>query len=336
MCNGGTSAGPCVVGGVTMPGGLPGPDTNVDGVARPETGLVVKFNATSSHWEDTLGRNWDNAVRFSLPDKDVFAISANANPPVQNGTVFTGVGTVLFNMVVNPASGAVYVSNTDAHNEVRFEGRGVFGGSTVRGHLHEARITVLSGSTATPRHLNKHIDYSVVPSPKSVGQKSLAIPVGMAVSSDGSTLYVTAFGSSKIGIFNTAALENDSFVPDTANQIAVSGGGPSGVVLDEARGRLYVLTRFDNAREDHRSHAAHRDRWRCAPQSGTGKRRPRATLPLRRQLHVQQRRGLLRQLPHLRRLRQFGMGLGRSGQLGPQQPQPVPRRPASATPTSIR
>jgi len=247
VCNGGANAGPCVVGGVTMPGGVPGPDTNVDGIAHPETGLVLKFNSASNHWEDTLGRNWDNAVRFSLPDKDVFAISANANPPAQNGTVFTGVGTVLFNMVVNPATGAVYVSNSDARNDVRFEGRGVFGGSTVRGHLHEARITVLAGSTATPRHLNKHINYSVVPSPKSVGQKSLAIPVGMAVSSDGSRLYVTAFGSSKIGIFNTAALENDSFVPDTANQIAVSGGGPSGVVLDETRGRLYVLTRFDNA-----------------------------------------------------------------------------------------
>jgi YVTN family beta-propeller protein len=247
VCDGGANAGPCLVSGVTMPGGVPGPDTNVDGVPHPETGLIVKFNSTTNHWEDTLGRNWDNAVRFSLPDKDVFAINANANPPAQTGTVFTGVGTILFNMVVNPVSGNVYVTNTDAHNEVRFEGPGVFGGSTVRGHLHEADITVLSGSAVMPRHLNKHIDYSVVPSPKSVGQKSLAIPVGMAVSSDGSTLYVTAFGSSKIGIFNTTALENDSFVPDTANQIAVSGGGPSGVVLDEARGHLYVLTRFDNS-----------------------------------------------------------------------------------------
>jgi len=29
--------------------------------------------------------------------------------------------------------------------------------------------------------------------------------------------------------------------------IAVTGGGPTGLVLDEARGRMYVLTRFDNA-----------------------------------------------------------------------------------------
>ena len=247
VCDGGSTAGPCVIGGFTMPGGVPGPDTNADGIAHPETGLVLKFNASSFHWEDTLGRNWDNAVRFSLPDKDVFTINAIATPPVQSGTVFTGVGTILFNMVVNPVSGTVYVTNSDAHNEVRFEGPGKFGGSTVRGHLHEAHITVLSGGVALPRHLNKHINYSVVPSSKSVAQKSLATPLGMAVSSDGSTLYVAAFGSSKIGIFDTAALERDSFVPDTANQITVSGGGPSGLVLDEPRGHLYVLTRFDNA-----------------------------------------------------------------------------------------
>ena len=36
------------------------------------------------------------------------------------------MGTVLYNMVVNPQSGALYVSGTEAHNEVRFEGPGVY------------------------------------------------------------------------------------------------------------------------------------------------------------------------------------------------------------------
>jgi hypothetical protein len=107
-------------------------------------------------------------VRFDLPDFDVFKINAAANPPVQLGiddVQFAHVGTVLFDMVANPATGKVYVSNTEAKNEVRFEGSGVIGGSTVRGHLYESRITVLDGSTVTPRLLNKHINYSVVPSP---------------------------------------------------------------------------------------------------------------------------------------------------------------------------
>src|SRR5205823_14344924 len=151
-------AAPCTVNGQTMPGGLPAPNTNFQGTTAPETGLVVKFNPADSHWEDRLGRNWTPAVKFSLPDRDVFAIDANANPPVES-TFFTGVGTVLFNMAVNPASGKVYVSNTEARNEVRFEGPGTFAGSTVRGHLHEARITVLDGTQVIPRRLNKHIDY---------------------------------------------------------------------------------------------------------------------------------------------------------------------------------
>ena len=36
-------------------------------------------------------------------------------------------------------------------------------------------------------------------------------------------------------------------MPTAANHIAVSGGGPSGLVLDEAHGRLYVFTRFDDS-----------------------------------------------------------------------------------------
>ena len=46
----------------------------------------------------------------------------------------------------------------------------------------------------------------------------------MAVTSDGQTLYVAAFGSSSIGVFNTAALEADTFDPRTAsaNYINVS------------------------------------------------------------------------------------------------------------------
>jgi len=231
-------------------GGLPPPLTNHAGESQPTTGLIVKFNGT--HWVDELGRSWDSAVRFSLPDKDVFVIDATLATPAQlsgSAGFYAGVGTVLFNMVVNPASGKVYVSNTEAKNESRFEGPGTFAGHTVRGRLHESRITVLNGSTVTSRHLNKHIDYSAccTPAPNTESEKSLAFPLGMAVSSNGATLYVAAFGSSKVGIFDTAQLENDSFVPSASNQIEVSGGGPSGLVLDEGRGHLYVLTRFNNA-----------------------------------------------------------------------------------------
>ncbi len=251
--NNNTPAGSCNVGSpaVTMPGGLPNPEKNIQNMNRPETGLIVRYNNTFNQWRDELNRNWNNAVRFDLPDLDVFAINANANPPV----AMTGpsnelphVGTVLFNMLVNPANNKVYVTNTEARNEVRFEGPGTpIGPTTVRGHLHEARVTVINGSTVSPRHLNKHIVYSTVPSPMGVKDDSLATPLGMAL--DGTTLYVAGFGSQRIGVYDTVKLENDTFHPETADgvgYIGLSSGGPTGMVLDGANDRLYVLTRFDN------------------------------------------------------------------------------------------
>ncbi len=233
------------------PDGVAGPATNFQGSPAPEVGAIVKWNGT--HWVDTLGRALDQFVKFSLPDKDVFVLDAMANPPQQlSGPAgfFQGVGTILYTMIVNPVNGKVYVANTDANNADRFEGPGIFAGHSLRGHLHENRITVLTpGGGVAARHLNKHIDYNscCAPIPNAENARSLALPQGMAVTGNGATLYVAALGSDKVGVFSTAELENDTFVPNAASHISVSGGGPTGLVLDEPRDQLYVMTRFDDA-----------------------------------------------------------------------------------------
>ena len=130
-----------------------------------------------------------------------------------------------------------------------------------------------------PRHLNKHIDFHrcCAPVPNPENARSLALPQGMAVTRNGATLYVAALGSDKVGMFSTAQLENDSFVPGAASQIHVSGGGPTGLVLDEDRGQLFVLTRFDDAISviDTRTHAevAHVAMHNPEPASVTAGRR---------------------------------------------------------------
>jgi len=239
------------------PGGVPGPDDNADGVAAPETGIIVKFDGAA--WRDSLGRDWTAKIKLSLPDHDVFAIDADT---LSSGSVveFDHVGTILFNMVVNPVTGKVYVTNTELPNHVRFEGPGEHGGSTVQGRLSLSRVTVIDplGLTVDPQHLNQHIDYSrlhtdapdlVDPSQK---DHSLATPLQPVVSSDGSTLYVAAFGSGKVGVFSTAAIEDvnfeTNFDPTTASaQYLDVPGGPAGLALDETNDRLYVLTRFDDS-----------------------------------------------------------------------------------------
>jgi DNA-binding beta-propeller fold protein YncE len=225
-------------------GDLPPPLTNFEGVPAPATSLIVRFNGTD--WVDAAGRPWTAFQTFTLPDGDVFALDATTSPP-RRIAAYSGVGTVNFNMVTNPASGNLYVSNLNARNDVRFEGPGQFGGSTVRGHFAENHITVIDEDGAHPRHLNKHIDYDVFPGTPQENARSLAFPLQMAVSSDGSKLYTVAFGSNKVAIFDVEALEQDTFVPDRRDQIELSGGGPCGLVLDEARNRLYVLTRFDDS-----------------------------------------------------------------------------------------
>ncbi len=266
VCNGFAGAGSCSGDGITSPGGLgggllpggnPGPSTDNDLVGAPEVGLIVKFNDATGKWEDELGRNWNNGVRFNLPDEDVFALNANT---LSQLAVHAKVGTTLFNMVVHPVTGDLFVTNTESRNETRFEGPGVFGGSTVQGHLAEARVTVIdnpnvtdvTGASVKPRHLNKHIDYSKLANdvgfdPNTI-LHSLATPLDVVIDSTGAALYVAAFGSSRVGVFDPTTLESDAFDPTltSAAYIPVSGGGPSGLALDEVNNRLYVLTRFDN------------------------------------------------------------------------------------------
>ncbi len=238
------------------PGGVPGPDDNAFGDAAPETGVIVKFDGSA--WRDALGRDWSALVPFELPDHDVFSIDATtlAGASVEE---FDHVGTILFNMAVNPVNGKLYVTNTELPNHVRFEGPGIHGGSTVQGHLSESRITVIDPSvpSVSPKHLNQHIDYSKlhtdVPDmvdPTQV-QHSLATPLQPVVSSDGSTIYLAAFGSAKVGVFSTSDIEDPSFAANFDPTVAsagyiATGGGPSGLALNEAAGRLYVLTRFAN------------------------------------------------------------------------------------------
>jgi YVTN family beta-propeller protein len=249
VCDGFSQTTGCLIANaIPAPGGVPGPSQNFEGFQAPEVGLIAKEDSAGI-FRDVLGRDWDIYVRFSLPDRDVFEINTTTLKQTQ---AHSGVGTTIFNMIVNPTNGKIYVSNTDSQNLTQFEGPGLFSGSTVQGRLAEARITVIDGTSVNPRHLNKHLDYGALAGTMAFDPNakdhSLATPLEMAISSDGATLYVSAYGSSKIGVIPTAALEADSFDPVAASPgyIDVTGGGPAGLILDEANDRLFVYTRFDN------------------------------------------------------------------------------------------
>jgi len=212
---------------------------------------------------------WNQQVALSLPDRDVFTIDLSQTPPaLVNGGDFRHVGTTLFNMAVHPKTGKIFVSNTEARNLLRFEGPGAgagqaegFASSTVRGHIAENRISVLSPADHGVKavHLNGHIDFShcCEPTPNRESERSLAFPVGLAISSkrsrngqllDAQDLYVAALGSDKVAVLDTQNLEsagNDGLQGDRRTHIEIAGG-PVGLTLDEERERLYVLAHFSN------------------------------------------------------------------------------------------
>lgn len=228
-----------------------GPTTAADGSAAPATGLIVQKHDDGA-WKDSgdpargiAPKDWSANVRLNLPDNDVMVIDTTTAVPTRIKEV-QGVGTTLFNMAVNPVSGKLYVSNQEARNVFRFEGPGTRG-TTVNGHFVDARITVIDGNNVLPRKLNKHItSYDKALGTAEEKAAAMATPLEMAVTPDGTTLYMASMGTNKLVRFNTAQLESDSFTPSPSSQLVLASGLPTGVVLDATRGRAFVTTRLDN------------------------------------------------------------------------------------------
>jgi DNA-binding beta-propeller fold protein YncE len=229
-------------GDVVSGGGVP-PFPSGSTAGAPTTSLIVKHDGTK--WTDEINRNWNSEIPFTLPDRDVFVIDATLSPPaltVGDDSV-SGVGTTLFNLAVRPDNGKVYVTNIEMRNEVRFENL-VGATQGLQGHVAETRITVLDGASNPPNpiHLNSHVNFAVATGSQSERDRSLAMPLDLVFDSTGSTVYVAAFGSSKVAVLDTDNLEAGTVGTDRI----IVDGGPSGLALDESRQRLYVMTRFDN------------------------------------------------------------------------------------------
>jgi YVTN family beta-propeller protein len=208
-------------------GARPAPNPPMDPLLPPEpaVGLIVRHDGTS--WKDEAGQVW--SVPYTMPDHDVITINTST---LAVGTAYTGVGTNLFNILVHPVTGTLYVTNLEASNEIRFE-------PNLKGKFSQNRVTTIVPGTGvvTPIHLNPHINYASPGDPVE-RSLSLALPLDMDVSAAGTEIYVAALGSNKIGVLDAAG--------NVTRRISV-GAGPTGVALDEQRSRLYVVNRFDSS-----------------------------------------------------------------------------------------
>jgi YVTN family beta-propeller protein len=195
--------------------------------AAPAVGLIVRQQGAD--WRDEGNKLWNAKIKYSVYDTDIAVIST-ATDLVTNA--FGDLGTVNFGLAVSPANGTVALTATEARNLTRFE-------PNLRGHIVDTRaVYVTSGGAASIGNLNPHVNYSVTPGPASERDSSLGIPTGVAWSLNGARAYVAAMGSDKIGVLDGTSPNLLARVPTVA--------GPSGLIVDDARKRLYVLGRFHN------------------------------------------------------------------------------------------
>ena len=204
----------------------PNPPMRTGLPAAPKVGLLAQY--TSGHWRDLSGKLWDSKIPYTVPLVELVKVDAATRTIAQ---VRGDMATILMGTAVDPITGACAVTGTYGKIELRFE-------PNVRGRITESRVALVpAAGPTTVVGLNPHINYTVPTGPQAERDSSLAMPTGVAWSPDGQRLYVSAMGSAKLGVVSAAGAVL-ARVPTVA--------GPTGVVVDGARARVYVLGRFRN------------------------------------------------------------------------------------------
>lgn len=189
----------------------------------PKTALIVAAN--------------DSRVTRTILDHDVVEIDTGTNSVLR---YISDLGTNLFDLAVRPGSDEVWVSNTEALNLIAFE-------PNLRGHFADNRLSVINSGGVMILDLNPGINYSQLPNP-SAQATALAQPSSVIFSPAGDTAWVAAFASDRIAKIDAAtgtitARVNLRIGEDTDSSAM---RGPRGLVLDEARGKLYSLNKISS------------------------------------------------------------------------------------------
>ena len=159
-----------------------------------------------------------------MPDRDV-AIIDTATREVSYAHRLMNICMAI---AVNPASGQITVVGIDATNERRFE-------PALNGVFLRLNLALVDPLTLTNRirDLNPHLDYITRTLPPEQRALSIGDPRGIEWNSGGTRAYITGMGSR-----NLIVVDADGNRVDL--QPIELGDGPTGIALDESRGRLYA------------------------------------------------------------------------------------------------
>lgn len=218
------------------------PDYPGQPAPAPAVAAIIQYadgGPNGAGWYDEYGTYRSAAVPYTMYEVDVAEIETGTNTVSRN---FGKMASTIFSVSANPVDGKLAVTGMEARNNFRYEPK-------IRGYLVETRLSFVSvGGTVTNRILNPHITYFdlngfvINPGTQTERDSAISIPTGVAWSADGARVYVTAMGNDKLAVINPLAGGSVSQMLARVPTVA----GPTGVVVDDARGLIYVVGRNRN------------------------------------------------------------------------------------------
>lgn len=200
----------------------------------PAPGVAKIVSANDPAW---------SSVGYRMPDNDVAVITTG--PSLAVARYYSRVGTVNLGLAVNPATGDLFVANTEARNLVRFA-------PNLRGHWVENRVSRIEVASAevTPFDLNPLIDYSILPN-AAARATALAQPTAVVFDPSGEFMHVAAFGTDRVAQVDTSGnvlsfVEVSPPSGSGSNVDPKTKRGPRGLAVRAGGRTLYVLNRISN------------------------------------------------------------------------------------------
>lgn len=207
----------------------------------PPVGIIVKKDE-DGNWRDDNGKDWTDYVSganaeksgripgWDVLDHDLVMLDTRYNT-VEYVDRLMNINMAL---AVNPANGKVSIVGTDARNEVRYEP--VLNGVFLR--VNMATVDPKAGR-AEIQDLNPHLDYTTTSVAVDQRMQSIGDPRAVVWDKKGENAYVAGMGS------NNVVVMREEGGRDHCEDVIAVGEGPTGLVLDRTKPRLYVLNRFD-------------------------------------------------------------------------------------------
>jgi YVTN family beta-propeller protein len=195
----------------------------------PHTGLIVQ--SVLGSWYDMYGDLWSSHIPYQVDQNDVVEIDTGSQSVSRT---FGPIVSSVFGLAVNATDGRVLYVGLNARNQLRFEPR--ITGYTVETNLG---IVPFASGFASLRKLNPHINFDVTPGTQAEADSALGTPTAVAYSANGLRAYVTALADDKIGVLNPYG-GGVSTVLARVRCVA----GPTGLVVDDAHTRLFVVGRY--------------------------------------------------------------------------------------------